>query len=106
MTSIQYDREGISLSVEGHAGFAERGADLICATITILFYTLVENVNRLKLRYRGDGGSDLESGSGSVWYNAINNIDAEAAREVFDAVSLGFELMAEHYPDYVMYEEI
>lgn len=106
MISVQYDRDGISVSCEGHAQSAPGGEDLVCAAATILFYTLAENVDRLKMRFRGDGGDDLESGCGGIWYNAWNNVDADAAREVFDAVCVGFEQLAEKYPDFIRYEEI
>ena len=106
MIIVQYDREGISVSSEGHANFLPEGKDLVCASVTVLFYTLAENVDRLMMRYRGVGGSDLVEGSGGIWYNPVDNADADAAREVFDTVCVGFEMLAEKYPEFVSYEEI
>lgn len=106
MISVQYDREGISVSVEGHARSGPEGADVVCAAATCLFYTLAENTRMLRRRFGGDGGADLEKGSGGVWYNAVTNTDADAAREIFDAVCVGFALLAEKYSQYIVFEEI
>lgn len=106
MISVQYDREGISVSSEGHANFLPEGKDLVCASVTVLFYTLAENVEILIRRFGGQGGSDLVEGSGGIWYNPVDNVDADTAREVFDTVCVGFEMLAVKYPKFVSYEEI
>lgn len=106
MISIQYDRDGISVSVEGHARSAPEGHDTVCAAVTCLFYTLAENVRLLQRRFGGSGGSDLVKGSGGVWYNSVTNVDADAARELFDAICVGFALLAEKYSRFVVFEEI
>ena len=106
MISVQYDREGISVSVEGHAHAGEPGEDTVCAAATCLFYTLAENVRQLIRRFGGRGGDDLELGSGGVWYNPVDLVDADAARETFDAVCAGYQLLAEWYQCYVEFEEI
>lgn len=106
MISVQYDREGVSVSVEGHARSGQEGHDLVCAAVTTLFYTLAENSNMLQRRYGGSGGYDLEKGSGGVWYNSVTNVDADAAREIFDAICVGFALLAEKYSQFIVFEEI
>ena len=106
MISVQYDREGISVSVEGHADYVQEGKDPVCAAATILFYTLAENVQMLIRRFGGNGGDDLEKGNGGIWYNAWGNVDADAAREVFDAICIGFEQLAGKYPECIQHEEI
>ena len=41
MTKITYHPQEYHLRIEGHAGFAEAGEDLVCAGISVLGWTLV-----------------------------------------------------------------
>lgn len=44
MTEIKFKPKTLELSIEGHAGYAEKGADIVCAAVSILFYTLAESL--------------------------------------------------------------
>ena len=41
-----YDRRKLDLTVQGHAGYAEPGKDIVCAAVSILTSTLAYLVNR------------------------------------------------------------
>ena len=40
MISVDYDRKNLDLTVQGHAGYAESGKDIVCSAVSILTSTL------------------------------------------------------------------
>ena len=40
MTRVQYDRAGLRMQMEGHAGAGEYGRDIVCAAESILLLVL------------------------------------------------------------------
>ncbi len=40
MISVHYDRKNLDLTVQGHAGYAEPGKDIVCSAVSILTSTL------------------------------------------------------------------
>lgn len=40
MISVDYDRKNLDLTVQGHAGYAEPGKDIVCSAVSILTSTL------------------------------------------------------------------
>ncbi len=40
MIKVTFDAETMELTMEGHAGAAERGKDIVCSAVSTLFYTL------------------------------------------------------------------
>ena len=104
MIRVTYHRAFNRVSVVGHAGSAEKGKDLICASASILVYTLADFVKKAEKE-------------GQVWCSVIhidegdtiiscspNEGKKESITEVFDAICRGFELLARDYPDNISYE--
>ena len=48
VVTYEKSRESCSLRVEGHAGYAARGSDIVCAAASILFYTLANHLSARK----------------------------------------------------------
>lgn len=46
MTAVMFTPENWNLKIEGHAGFADK-CDPVCAGVSTLAYTLIENLNIL-----------------------------------------------------------
>ena len=42
MINITFKPETLELIMEGHAGYGEKGNDIVCAAVSTLFYTLGE----------------------------------------------------------------
>ena len=40
MISVHYDSKNLDLTVQGHAGYAEPGKDIVCSAVSILTSTL------------------------------------------------------------------
>ena len=82
------------LTVEGHAGYAPKGQDIVCAAVSALVYALIgtleetENVAEVVLR---------------PGYAAVEAKEKTAA---FDLLRCGLGQLAERYPDFVRVEMI
>ena len=92
------------LTVTGHAGSAEPGKDLVCASASMLAYTLAANVANM-----ADNGQvrqpiiNTGEGDTEISCRPRHNLKAVVTL-VFDSICVGFELLAHDYPDFVKYE--
>ena len=104
MIQVVYHRNFHRLSITGHAGAAEQGEDLVCASASILAYTLAANVANM-----ADNGQvrepvmKMNEGDTEISCNPRHNLKASVTL-VFDSVCVGFELLAHDYPEYVSYK--
>ena len=93
----------LRLTVKGHAGQADMGHDVVCASASILAYTVAQIVKTME--HHGDlkGKPYVELGSGDatiVCRCKNDDIYAEAAHTFFVA-QVGYQLLAYNYPQYV-----
>lgn len=104
MIQATYYRKYNRLTVTGHAGSAENGHDLVCASASMLAYTMAANVANM-----ADNGQVRQpiiktcEGDTEISCNPRHNFKATVTL-VFDAVCVGFELLARDYPEYIQYE--
>ena len=104
MIQAVYYRKYNRLTVEGHAKSGEPGHDLICASASILAYTLAANVENMANHGQVRAPFiELNTGRAEVSCNPISRYKATVAL-VFDAVCAGFELLAHSYPENISYE--
>ena len=97
------DAKSLCLTVQGHAGQADKGQDIVCASASILAYTLAHIV--MTMERHGDLNGDpvvaLESGDAVISCRCKNNdIYAEAAHAFFVAQT-GYSLLARNFPQFV-----
>lgn len=85
MISVVYSPASPSLRLSGHAMFAAKGRDIVCAAASILVYTLEEGGARS--REMPDGGL-LVTG------------DAAALR----LIAGGYRLLSDYYPQNIRFE--
>lgn len=104
MIKAVYERSANKLTVEGHAYGGEPGHDLICASASILVYTLAsfaKNVRKArqvkKLKIKLDEGCAVVSFKAKKQYRVAITL-------VCDAICAGFELLARNYPENISYE--
>ena len=104
MIQVVYHRNFHRLSITGHAGAAEPGYDLVCASASMLAYTLAANVANM-----ADNGQvrepviKMNEGDTEISCNPRHNLKASVTL-VFDSVCVGFELLAHDYPQYISYK--
>lgn len=104
MIRVSYDRRAHRVTVMGHAGYAERGADILCAAASILLHTVAGAVRRLSERGLAEDISvTLHAGAGEVVCVPVAEFDC-VVTAVMDSIVLGFRLLAADYPEYVRFE--
>jgi uncharacterized protein YsxB (DUF464 family) len=104
MIKVIYDRDKNRVSIEGHAESGEKGHDLVCASVSILAYTLasfVQNMKEAKQVYNPK--TDLREGDALICCEPPSKYK-NSVTLVFDSICGGFELLARNYPEYVSFE--
>lgn len=103
MVRVVYDSGGHTLTVEGHAGQAEAGKDLVCAAVSILVHTVEANLQLLDARsYLSRLDTHIAEGSASFAFPPRKGMEAMVSFAVA-LVVVGFEILAKEAPEYVSY---
>ena len=103
MIKAVYERNRHRLTVEGHAYSGEAGHDLVCASASILAYTLAANMDHLaEFGAVTEPHSEFENGHAVIECSAVDAYQ-NTVTIVFDAVCAGFELLSENYPDNISF---
>lgn len=102
MTRVHYDREGLCLAIEGHAGAGEYGRDTVCAALSILVMSLEKRLGEMD----GDVLVTVSRSPGRVRICAAAGAESERlCRESFDTVFAGLRLLGENRPENVQLTE-
>lgn len=104
MIKVTYHRDRHRVEVLGHAKSGEAGHDLVCASASILVYTLasfVENMKKARQAYNPT--TELKEGDALICCSPPTRYKG-AVTLVFDSICGGFELLAKDYPDNITYE--
>ena len=107
MIEVIYNHKNLHLTMDGHAGSDEKGHDLVCAAATVLAYTLAANVTQLcadNKRYMCRPMVDLKDGHAEIGCNAMHGMQA-VAELIFGSICVGFELLAQRYPQNIKFHE-
>jgi uncharacterized protein YsxB (DUF464 family) len=103
---IQRDKAGniSGFSCNGHAGYAEKGADIICAGISALTMSTVlalQQLTNLKLKIKKNSTQGLLE---CYW----SNIPAETEKTniIMQVMTIGLQDMAAQYPEYLRISEV
>lgn len=104
MISVVYDRESISVTMKGHALSGEAGQDLVCASASILAYTLAANVTTLEEQgFLKQMSIKLNPGDAEIKCIPESHYKYTVA-VIFNSVCAGFALLAHDYPDNISCE--
>lgn len=87
-----------TVTVAGHAGYAEKGKDIVCSAVSALYQTLVESVAQMTSNPKNVKEYDDKQ----IFY--ISKITA-ITRILVNSFVIGIEGVANAYPDYVLFEE-
>lgn len=104
--TMDEQRKMVSLHVKGHAGAAAPGNDIICASASILAYTLAQNVQmaeaRGKLKYQPK--MKMKSGDFIISCRAEDDDSYAELLHTYLVVQTGYQLLAHNYPQYAAVE--
>ncbi len=93
----QYDGDGrlsIYLSAFGHADYAERGKDIVCAAVSTLCTALANT-----LVHYGVPKASIRVEEGNFYVSATITENHQKCEGAYDMTVLGLIMLAEQYPD-------
>jgi uncharacterized protein YsxB (DUF464 family) len=98
----------IGFSCNGHAGYAEKGADIICAGISALTMTTVlalDQLTKLQLKIKQEPAQGLLECN---WDSIPIETEAEIkqANLIVQVMVIGLRDMADQYPEYLKVSEV
>lgn len=82
------------ITIEGHAGFAPHGHDIVCAAVSALAQTFVASVEEMTA---DNIKSDMTAGRAVIEYESLS----EESKLLMDSFLLGIRMIAAEYPDNV-----
>ena len=66
MINIKFNPNTYELDITGHAEHGEKGEDIVCAAISILFYTLAKSLIYCRAMLEEDVDYDMDDGNGHI----------------------------------------
>lgn len=103
MTKIVFNREMHRIELSGHAGSAEAGKDLVCAAESILTYTLLGAASEKE--YHATAYVNPKEGKTCLQCYPTEE-ERDRCKETLRTIAVGFEFLAEQYPEFVRFEVI
>lgn len=104
MVNIKYDRENLILKAKGHANSTSKDKDIICACVSMLMYTLAQNIKFLQdAKVAKNVHCIIEDGNCLVSCEAVE--EKETLLCTYDTITTGFVLLQANYPDNVKFIE-
>lgn len=96
--SFDGSRRLIALTVDGHAGYADKGFDIYCAAVSAVFLGGLNCLDDPKERYE----AKAVSGFGHL---TVRQPISDHDRVVLEVMARELKDIADTYPDYVRYQE-
>lgn len=92
----QPDGRVMGFRIEGHSGYAEEGADIVCAAVSSAAYLTVNSVTEV----RGVSPLSLRAEEGDMMFR-VEPKDEPACRDFFTGLKLHLTGLEEQYPEYL-----
>lgn len=104
MIHVVYHRIYNKVTIEGHALSGDPGHDLVCASASILAYTLANTVENMTAANQcKDKQISLDTGNALITCRPVSRY-VNTVTLLFDTLCAGFELLALNYPENISYE--
>lgn len=104
MITVTYHRDRNHVRIVGHAQSGEVGHDLVCASASILAYTLASFVQNMVDAKQADNPTvSLKEGDALIHCTPMKRYKASVTL-VLDSICGGFDILARNYPDNISYE--
>ncbi len=106
--SMDKSRGMASLHVKGHAGAASHGNDIICASASILAYTVAQNIKiaEAKGMLKYSPTIKLREGNSIISCRAKDDDGYAELLHTFLVIQSGYVLLAHNYPQFVAVETL
>ena len=97
LINITFNNSKRTLTVEGHANYAENGKDIVCSAISALTDTLIKTALREPINLKEKDGYK------QIKYSVKSKYEQNISIVLFTILN-GYEGVANTYPDYVKFE--
>ena len=96
------DGKTLILTVKGHSGQADVGQDIVCASASILAYTVAQVVTTMRDegKLKKKPNIRLDSGDAVITCKPTKQYYAEALH-TYSVAQVGYDLLQYNYPEYV-----
>lgn len=100
MITVTYSPDKRQLRMKGHAGYAEEGQDIICASASMLFYTLCQSVRSMEESLIKEPVMQMTKGRAVI--SCVPKSEHEGTIDViFYTVLNGFHMLSQQHPEHV-----
>lgn len=103
MIDIRIEKRGDSyrrLTLDGHAGFADYGSDIVCAAVSMLVINTINSIERFT-----DDGMQLDSNEEKGYIDcSFPQGLSHDGNLLMDSAGFGLSAIADQYPDNVSIE--
>lgn len=103
--AIGYGDRSYTVNIAGHAGYAPKGQDIVCAGVSALTSAFLESLILITNRDYTDGVF-IETGDGLFQFG-IRGIKDEQANDIVKSLIFmlgrGLDLIERQYPDYISF---
>lgn len=106
MIKVKFERNDESklylLKIDGHACAGDKGTDIICASASILAFTLAQMVSNMRKegKLRKEPTVRLKEGDALIVCKPKDEAYTEALHTFYMA-QVGYDLLAQNYPQFV-----
>lgn len=93
MIAVNISEDGII--IDGHAGYAESGNDIVCSAVTVLAFNLINSMEALtddKIEYQAEKPGHIE-----IEFKDLS----ERGKLLMDSFFIGISEIIRAYPEYV-----
>ena len=106
MIEVIYDRRQHRLIVQGHAQSGESGHDLVCASASILAYSLAASIANAEERGTvTEVYTYFDKGEAEIRCKPARKMDS-VVRLMYSTICAGYELLSRQYPDNIHYDVV
>ena len=104
--TMDESRRMVNLHVKGHAGAAPKGQDTVCASATILAYTVAQNVKMAETRgmLKYSPVVKLRDGNSIISCRAKDDDSYAELLHTYLVIQSGYQVLAHNYPQFVAVE--
>lgn len=96
MIKVRYsDTDSLMLRVSGHAGYAERGKDIICAGVTAIVFALLGYLVNI------DGTLQYETEESTGYVCIVSNSVDKRVESAFEMALVGLMQLEREHPKYI-----
>ena len=102
MINITFKPQSLELEVKGHAGADEKGKDIVCSAVSMLFYTLADSLVKSEEMLKKHPIIKMEDGNGYIKCRPKKEYQGNITL-IYWTILNGLELLADEYKKFISF---